>query len=294
MTNPLRSLSLAAVLLSSTAGAACDVGELAAQQAEVGSFDRALRVNGHVNLDVRTGSGGVQVRTGPGDTVRVIGRIRARSGVLDDSPAARIGEIERNPPIQQEGNTIRIGATQDTRLYNNISISYEITVPADADIRSTTGSGSQVIGSVRGSVTAEAGSGTIEIAETGGDVRARTGSGSINIERSGGALDAVAGSGSIHVRAVNGAIRAQTGSGEIDMVQTAPADADLRTGSGSVRLGLPDRGAFEFSGQTGSGSIEVAHQMNTRVQSRHRVEGSVGSGGAKVNVMTGSGSITIR
>jgi hypothetical protein len=31
-----------------------------------------------------------------------------------------------------------------------------------------------------------------------------------------------------------------------------------------------------------------------RVQSRHRLEGTVGGGGAKVNVSTGSGSITIR
>jgi hypothetical protein len=163
--------------------AACGVVDVAAQT-QTGTFERTLQVNGPVNLSVTTGSGDIQIRTGSGETVHVIGRIRAGGGVLAlDDPAARISQIEKNPPIEQTGATVRVGATGDNPLYRNISISYEITVPANAEIRSVTGSGSQSIGSVRGSVTAQSGSGSINIAEAGGDVRARTGSGSIRIER---------------------------------------------------------------------------------------------------------------
>jgi putative adhesin len=289
MTKLLFSLSLAAVLLSS---AACDVIDVAAQT-QTGTFERTLQVNGPVNLSVTTGSGDIQIRTGSGATVHVIGRIRAGGRVLDD-PAARISEIEKNPPIEQTGTTVRVGSTGDNPLYRNISISYEITVPANADIRSVSGSGSQAIGSVRGSVTAQSGSGTINIAEAGGDVRARTGSGDIRIERAGGLVDASTGSGSIHAGSIGGAIRAHTGSGDVEMTQVASADADVRTGSGDVRLDLADNAGFDFSARTGSGSIQVRQAISTRVQSRHRLEGSVGGGGAKVNVSTGSGSITIR
>jgi hypothetical protein len=291
MTKLLFSLSLAAVLVSS---AACDVVGVAAQ-AQTGTFERTLQVNGPVSLAVTTGSGNIQIRTGSGDAVHVIGRIRANGRVLDDSPADRISQIEKNPPIEQTGATIRIGQTGDNPLYRNVSISYEITVPSAADIRSMSGSGDQVIGSVRGSVSAHSGSGSIQIAEAGGAVHARTGSGDIRIERAGGPVDASAGSGSIHAGSIGGAIKAQTGSGSVEMTQVAIADADVRTGSGDVQLDLADNAAFDFSGRTGSGSIRVTQTMTTRVQSRHRLEGSVGGGGsAKVNVSTGSGSITIR
>lgn len=291
MTKLLFSLSLAAALLSS---AACDVVDVAAQT-QTGTFERTLQVNGPVNLSVTTGSGDIQIRTGSGETVHVIGRIRAGGGVLAlDDPAARISQIEKNPPIEQTGATVRVGATGDNPLYRNISISYEITVPANAEIRSVSGSGSQSIGSVRGSVTAQSGSGSINIAEAGGDVRARTGSGSIRIERAGGLVDASTGSGSIHAGSIGGAIKAQTGSGGVDMTQVGSADVDVRTGSGSVRLDLADNAGFDFSARTGSGSIQVKQAMAARVQSRHRLEGSVGGGGAKVNVSTGSGSITVR
>ena len=41
-----------------------------------GSFDRTLHVTGPVDLEVTTGSGGIQVRAGDGNQVRVHGRIR--------------------------------------------------------------------------------------------------------------------------------------------------------------------------------------------------------------------------
>jgi DUF4097 and DUF4098 domain-containing protein YvlB len=184
-----------------------------------------------------------------------VGHIRARGTILNDSAASRVSAIEKAPPIEQAGATIRIGQRGTDPLYQNVSISYEITVPANTHIQSMTGSGDITIGNVRGSIAAQTGSGRIDIAETGGDVNAQTGS------------------GDIRARAVGGAIRAHTGNGDVEMRQTARADADV---------------------QTGSGSIQVTQPIATRVQSRHRFEGTVRGGGGRVSVNTGSGSITIR
>ena len=79
MTKLLFSLSLAAVLVSS---AACDVVNVAAQT-QTGTFERTLQVKGPVSLVVTTGSGNIQIRTGSGQTVHVIGRISARGRALD-------------------------------------------------------------------------------------------------------------------------------------------------------------------------------------------------------------------
>ena len=299
MTRLLRALALPGLALALCpalfALAGCDVVELAAQS-QTGGFDRTLTVNGPVDLDVRTGSGGIRVDTSAGNSVHVVARIRASSSLFDDSAASRIKEIEAHPPIEQNGGTIRIGqmTDRDSDLYQNISISYEITVPFNSTIRSASGSGSHHIGSVNGSITAHSGSGDLDIAQSGGTVVARTGSGTITIERAAGRVEAQAGSGDIRAGSVGGAIRARTGSGSVEMTQVARADADVHTGSGSVRLSLPENAAFDLTAQTGSGSIHVVQPMSARVQSRHRLEGSVRGGGTRVTISTGSGSITIR
>jgi hypothetical protein len=52
----------------------------------------------------------------------------------------RVHAIESNPPIQQNGNVIRIGHMEDPELRRGISVSYEVTVPAETKLRSQTGS----------------------------------------------------------------------------------------------------------------------------------------------------------
>jgi DUF4097 and DUF4098 domain-containing protein YvlB len=290
MTNLFSAITVAAALLFSSA---CDLVVDVAAQTVTGSFERTLSVSGPVSLAVRTGSGNIRITTGSGEAVRVVGRISTNRSLLGVSPAERVSRIEKAPPIEQNGSSIRIGLTDD-EMYNNVSISYEITVPVAADVDARTGSGDQFIGNVRGMVTARTGSGNIDLAEAGGEVHAHTGSGGITVAKAGGPIEAQTGSGNILVKSVSGAISARTGSGSVDMTQTARGDAEVRTGSGSVRLTLPSDAAFDLSARTGSGSISVNQRMTMREMSRHRLEGTVGNGGSKVNVTTGSGSITIR
>jgi hypothetical protein len=93
-----------------------------------GSFDRTLAVNGPVDLEIRSGSGGVRIDAGPVDTVHVVARIRANPWFSSDVES-RVRRIEANPPIEQNGNTILIGRNGDEELFRNVSIGYDVTVP---------------------------------------------------------------------------------------------------------------------------------------------------------------------
>jgi DUF4097 and DUF4098 domain-containing protein YvlB len=237
-----------------------------------------LTVNGPVDLSVRTGSGDIQIRTGTGDRVQVIGRISAgTSRETTEAGADRVRRIEAAPPIVQNGNVITLGDTRGDNLYNNVSISYELVVPANTQLNASTGSGDQTIGSVDGAI------------------RARTGSGDIRIERTGGGLTAQTGSGSIRVSSVGGEVRAQTGSGDVDVTQTTRGDVTVQTGSGDVVLRLPSNASFTLDASTGSGSISTAQPITVQGRlRRNHVEGRVGDGANLVRVRTGSGSIDIR
>ena len=123
----------------------------AAAQGPEGAFERTLKVTGAVDLEVQSGSGSIRVEPGAAGSVRVAARLKAGNSWLAGSDVEkRIRQIEQNPPIEQQGNVIRIGRFADEDLSRNISISYEVTVPADTKLAARTGSGSIVVGAIRG------------------------------------------------------------------------------------------------------------------------------------------------
>ncbi len=295
-----------------------------------GSFDRTLSVTGPVRLDISTGSGSIQVRTGSGNQVHVTGHIKSTDwfGNSED----RIRQIEANPPIQQSGNDIRIGHLEDRELMHNISISYELVIPADTELRSHTGSGNQSIAGVHGATEASSGSGGLRISDIGSRLKAETGSGDIDIDRVQGSVRARAGSGSIHATSVAGGFDAETGSGRISLQQSAPGSVrvdtgsggmELRgvkgslearagsggievegeptgpwtvhTGSGTVRLQLASNASFDLDARTSSGSLSVDQPVTVQGSlAKKHIQGKVRGGGVPVDVETGSGNIEIR
>src|SRR5690242_19407031 len=107
--------------------------------AQEGGFDRTLKVNGPVDLDVSTGSGGITINRGGSGQVVIHATIRASEGWFSGDVSDRIRAIEQNPPIEQNGNVVRIGHFTDSERSRNISISYDIQVPADVRVHSRTG-----------------------------------------------------------------------------------------------------------------------------------------------------------
>jgi putative adhesin len=296
-----------------------------------GSFQRNLRVTGPVHLDLSTGSGSVEVHAGNSSQVQVTGHIRA-SEWFGTNVEEKIKRLETNPPIQQSGNDIRIGHIDDPELRHNISISYEVVVPAETDLRVQSGSGDQRVEGIRGPLEVSSGSGGLKISAIGDRVHAETGSGDIDINRVKGNVHAKTGSGSIDASDIAGAFEANTGSGHIILQQTAPGSVrvdtgsggmelhgvdgsleakagsgtiqaegsptgawTVHTGSGEVNLKLPSNAAFDLDAHTSSGSISVdqPHTVQGSV-GRKEVRGRVGGGGVPVEVETGSGDIQIR
>jgi hypothetical protein len=279
-----------------------------------GTFDRTLQVNGPVDLEVLTRSGDVTIRAGSSGSIQIHGKIFVGDHWLFGDRQTDIHEIEQNPPIRQEGNSVHIDYVNE----RNISIDYEITVPADTSIRTHSGSGDQIIegthgnaevqtGSgdvkmrnVNGEIQLQTGSGNIRAHEISGAVKGGTGSGDVELEETGqGDVDLHAGSGDITVRGIQGAFHSQTGSGDITVEGTQTGEWEVRTGSGNVHVKLPDNAAFDADISTSSGSVDVGQPIEMTVQgrigeSRKHVQGKVHGGGPMLSVHTGSGDIHIQ
>ena len=277
-----------------------------------GHFDRTLQVSGAVSLDLTTGSGDVTIKAGSGNQVVIHGRISSSQGWFSNSDNA-IHQVESNPPIQQNGNSIRVGYDLPDDVKRHVSISYDIVVPADTTVQAHSGSGNLDIAGVRSAVDGQTGSGDIRLRDLGkvhvhtgsGGIRAQnvaapfyahTGSGDVEAELTGaGDVDVQTGSGSVQLNGVKGALHARTGSGGIKAEGAVGGSWQLHTGSGNVHLAFASGSGFNLYVHTGSGGIHSDLPITVQGSfGRHELKGSVRGGGPEVEVSTGSGDVEIR
>jgi hypothetical protein len=201
--------------------------------------------------------------------VLVKGIIHIEGSILGEAAAAeeKAHYFESNPPIQQEGNLIRIGAGEgheegsgQIRAFPKyVSIDYELTVPADTQLAAKSGSGDFSVAGIQGPVRIEDGSGDLKLDSVRGTVRITTQSGDVSLDRSG--------SDGIEVEA----------------------------GSGDITLRLPSQGGFDLTLQTGSGDISIDPQLEVeRSGSENQMHGKVRGGGTRVQITTGSGDIRVK
>jgi DUF4097 and DUF4098 domain-containing protein YvlB len=293
-----------------------------------GSFDRSYAVTGPIRLELTNASGDVDITGSADGKVHVRAEVRA-SGFGFDNPQKRLDDTLANPPIEQRGDTIRIG--KDMSRMRHISIAYTIQVPHDAEISASVASGAQTIRNVTGPVTVRAASGsirlekierdaalttasgTISASNVGSDLRVSTASGNINVTSVKGDVRANAVSGVVRIANPGARVEASDTSGEIEIqgasndvkahaisglvsVQGNPSTGsywDLKTVSGGVQLRVPTTANFHFSAEAASGEIRTDVPIVIEEQGKHSLRAHMGSGGGRVEVHTVSGEIRV-
>jgi beta-lactamase regulating signal transducer with metallopeptidase domain/DUF4097 and DUF4098 domain-containing protein YvlB len=251
------------------------------------TFDRNLTFNGKFDLSVSTGSGSITFTRGPANQIHIHGIVK----VNHDGDPAQAQQIAANPPIEQQGNAIRIGGHQEN--LHNISISYEIEAPADTALKAATGSGNITDTGVGQDAKLTTGSGNITATGIEGGFKVQTGSGNITIDGTGqGDAKAQTGSGNIDLKGVHGSLQAQTGSGGIKASGTPSSPWKLQTGSGNIELATGNA-PVDLDASAGSGSISTKPATTQTSADKHHLHVQLNGGGPEVRVQTGSGSIRV-
>lgn len=314
---PLGLLALSAIF------SACGVGSSAK-----GSFSRTLDVAGPIRLEVTNAAGDIVINASADGKVRVKADIRA-SGFSIVNPQKRIDELIASPPVEQKGDTIRIG--KDLAHLRNITVSYTIEVPRETEVSTTVVSGSQTVRGVRGPVKVVAVSGSIHVEQVdhyaqlstvsgsidandmGDDVRASSASGKVTVSNVRGDVNINVLSGATRVAKLGGRVEATTATGAID-VQGAKSDVkihaasgrvivqgdpgtnsywNLNTVSGAVQLSVPKSANFHLSAEAVSGEIRTDIPIVIEEQGKHSLRARMGDGGGRVEVHTVSGEIRL-
>ena len=315
--------SLLVLLTAIIASAACNTGPSVA-----GTFDRDYTVTGPLRLEITNASGDIAIAGSADGRVHVRGEVRA-SGFGFDNPQKRLDDTIANPPIEQTGETIRIG--KEMSRMRNVSIAYSIQVPRDTEVNATVASGAQTIRGVRGPVKVQAASGSIRAekierfaqlttasgsisaSDLGNDLRVFSASGSVTVSKVRGDVEVNAISGVIRISNPGGRVEADTASGNVDIqgaahdvkahaasgrvsVQGHPGGEnywELKTASGSVQLSVPASANLHLSAEAVSGEIRSDIPIVVEEQGKHSLRAHMGSGGGRVDIHTVSGEIRI-
>ena len=293
-----------------------------------GTFDRNYNVTGPIRLELTNASGDVDITGSADGKVHVHAEVRA-SGYGFDNPQKRVDDTVANPPIEQRGDTIRIG--KELSRARNITIAYTIQVPHDTEVSAAIASGAQTIRSVRGPVKAQAASGSIRVekidrdaqlstasgsvsaSDIGNDVRVSTASGSVRVSnikgdvqvkalagviqvmKPGGRVEADTASGSVEIHGASNDVKAHAASGRVSVQGNPGAESywELKTVSGGVQLSVPASANFHLSAEAVSGEIRADIPIMIEEQGKHSLRARMGNGGGRVEVHTVSGEIRV-
>jgi hypothetical protein len=259
-----------------------------------GSFERVCRVDGPVTLDVSVDSGFVRVRAGESGTVQVRGILRARRWLFDWGNAEeRIRQLEAQPPVDQQGNCIRVGDAADRWLLRGVSLFLEIAVPAPTTIRALGDSGDIRVEGIDGPVTCETGSGEIEVSGIASDVSASTDSGAVRIRRIRGRVRVSTDHGEIEALEIAGPIEASTDHGEMRLSQTMAAPIRAESDHGGISVKLAPEAGYSVSVRTDHGTITVPSMEVRDAPTSKEVNGRIRGGGPVVDLETDHGDIDI-
>jgi DUF4097 and DUF4098 domain-containing protein YvlB len=293
-----------------------------------GAFDRNYNVTAPVRLELTNASGDVEITGSADGKVHVHGEVRV-SGMGFGNPQKRLDDTTANPPVEQKGDTIRVG--KELSSLHNISITYTIQVPHDTEISASVVSGTQTIRGVRGPVKVQAASGSIHLekidrdaqlttvsgsvsaSDVGDDVRISSASGSVNvsstkgdvrvnalsgviqISKAGGRIEADTASGAVEIQGASNDVKAHAVAGQVSVQGNPGANSywELKTASGGIQLSVPASANFHLSAQAVSGEIRADTPITIEEQGKHSLRARIGNGGARVDVQTVSGAIRV-
>ncbi len=196
------------------------------------------------------------------------------------------------------------------RNISNVSVSYDILVPRQTEVRAKTSGGSvaaydiahnvSLITSggpvtaerVTGDVLARTSGGTVTVRDVTGDLTARTSGGGISIANATGKISANTSGGSVRLENVAGAIDARTSGGSINArIAQLQDHLTLHTSGGSINVRLPRDTGMDLRASGSSVSADL-DDLDANISQRN-VDGSVLGGGIPVSIRTSGGSVRV-
>ena len=217
---------------------------------------RDLRESGASRLEVLdNANGSISVTGSSRRDISVQARVVATAE--SDSEAR---SLARDVSITLDNGRLRATGPENERR-RSWSVSYRVDVPSAFDVNLETSNGSVAVEGVKGRIDMESSNGSVRLTDVGGRVNARTSNGSVHVTLTGRRFD---------------------GDG-----------LTVITSNGSARLDLPEDYNAHLIAGTNNGSLNLDIPVTVQGRVSKRIDTTLGSGGATIEMRTSNGSLRI-
>jgi DUF4097 and DUF4098 domain-containing protein YvlB len=283
-----------------------------------------LALDGKVYL--KNISGNIKVLTWNKEEVNIDALKVSKAGTLEKAKenAALVKiEVSRNDGRLEILTKYPEGSSRHEHGGLNVSVTYNLTVPAKAEveIRDVSGNvsaenigGYAKLESVSGDVVivkaAKGGvfntvSGDVNVSDISGDLKIKAVSGDITLTKAAGSVNAETVSGDVELKGLSGAksvdINVLSGDVTFDGVLEKDGRYSFQSHSGDITVTLPESAAFDFSCKSFSGDISSDFKVIVEMmgslkhgQAKPEIRGQVNGGGADLSLTTFSGDINLK
>jgi DUF4097 and DUF4098 domain-containing protein YvlB len=241
--------------------AGCDIVTADLNQTATADWRKTYPLEQGGRVEISNVNGKIQVEPSMNGQVEVVAHKKGK-GTSDEAAKDALARIEINEDVS--GSAVRI--TTKTPSANGLfggstEVSYDVRVPAGADVRFTT---------VNGGVELSRLSGRIKAGTTNGGITAREVAGSVDASTTNGGVD-------------------------VDLTKLDPDGVSLDTTNGGITLRLPADTRATISARVSNGGIDTNElQLETTASTRRRLEARLNGGGPNVRIETTNGGIRIR
>jgi len=251
--------------------------------------DRSFIAGASPRLIVRDGvggglRGGIEVRAGDRDRVRVEGKVhgtwrvryvldqRGQDVVIEAHPRAFLGWLSLLGPAR-----FTVTAPAETRLDIESR-------SAPIDVQRIAGGGS--LRTTNGTIRLDGVKGHLSAATTNGAITAAAFDGTATLHTTNGAIDVQASRGTFDVTTTNGAVML-----DAELEPGARHRAEATNGCVTVRLrGAPN---LRVDARTTNGAVVTSRPLTVRERTANALAGTIGSGEGELSVRTTNGKIAI-
>ena len=306
VSNDMKRLLLSASLLATAAAWAGDSNRYKED------FHYSFQQGAGGRLEVENFNGSVEILGWDQNTIDVSGTKYA-----EEESMLRAMRVEAT----QSGNTVHVRTERPEPRRWNCGARYVIRVPRRTELSRiqssngslriedidgpatdlTTSNGRVQLRNIRGRVDARTSNGSVDVQTAEGGVTIKTSNGSVTLDNVRGTLQATTSNGAIRGTLVDAAanepIRLSTSNGPIDVRLQMPRNNDViaTTSNGSITIRMPGNAGARLNATTSSHE-SIMTDFDVQVHgllSKHRIEGTIGSGGPTLQLSTSNGGIRI-
>jgi Toastrack DUF4097 len=207
-------------------------------------------------------------------TVRAI--LRSRADSLEKAQE-RVNAIVVD--MIQDGDNLLLryrNTDQSLDVGTYSGVSFEVTVPAQADVEADTSNGAITIRGIEGQFNLDTSNGEIDLSELIGVVNADTSNGAIKVRNLIGEVNADTSNGAIKVNGFNGVLNLDTSNGAID-IEDVEASVDADTSNGRINFsGILVGGSHRMDTSHGAILVKVPLDANITFDASILGKGSIG------------------